>query len=113
MVTQTGVPELRNANRLVGQFPKEGNPTLQIVINRYTNSFNGVDEATISTALTRPADWKIPNDYVTASRTQSTATPLALANSPISKILRQMAKSACGIQEAAPEKKRRIFGIAL
>ncbi len=111
MVTQTGVPELRNANRLVGQFPKEGNPRLQIVINRYTNSLHGIDESTISTALTRPADWKIPNDYVTASRTQSTATPLALANSPISRILRQMAQSVCGIEEAVPEKRRRLFGI--
>ncbi len=113
MVMQTGIPELRNANRLVGQFPKDGNPKLQIVINRYSNSFRGLDEQTISTALTRPPDWKIPNDYVTAFRTQSTATPLALENSPISKILRQMARSACGLQEATPEKKRRIFGISL
>jgi pilus assembly protein CpaE len=113
MVMQTGVPELRNANRLVGQFPKDGNPKLQIVINRYTNSFRGIDENTISTALTRPPDWKIPNDYVTAFRTQSAATPLALENSPISTTLRQMARSACGIQHASPEKKRRIFGISL
>jgi pilus assembly protein CpaE len=111
MVTQTGVPELRNTNRFVGQFPKEVNPKLQIVINRYTNSFHGVDENIISTALTKPADWKIPNDYATAFRTQSTATPLALENSPISKILRQMARSACGIQEATG-KRRRIFGIS-
>jgi pilus assembly protein CpaE len=112
MVTQTGVPELRNANRLVGQFPKDGNPKLQIVINRYANSFRGVDENIVSTALTRPADWKVPNDYLTAFRTQSTATPLALENSPISKILRQMARSACGIREGSG-KKRRLFGISL
>jgi pilus assembly protein CpaE len=113
MVIQTGIPELRNANRLVGQFPKDGNPKLQIVINRYTNSFRGLDEQTISNALTRPPDWKIPNDYVTAFRTQSTAKPLALENSPISKILREMARSACGLEEATPDKKRRIFGISL
>jgi pilus assembly protein CpaE len=112
MVVQTGVPELRNANRLVGQFPIGGSPKLQMVINRYTNSFRGIDEKTISNALTRPPDWKIPNDYVTAFRTQSTAKPLALENSPISKILREMARSACGLKEATVEKKRRVFGIA-
>ena len=108
MVTQTGVPELRNANRLIGQFPTKGRPQLQIVINRFTTSFNGLDDQTIAKALTRPADWKVPNDYITASRTQNTATPLAFKTTPISKVLRQMARSACGMAEI-PEKKRWFF----
>jgi len=115
MVTQTGVPELRNANRLVGQFPTEGRPKLHIVINRYTASFHSLDELTVAKALTRPPDWKIPNDYKTVFRTQTAATPLALEDNSISKIIRQMARSICGISEAnkgadAGEKKRGIFG---
>ena len=82
MVLQTGIPELRNANRLVGQFPKNGDRKLQIVANRYTDSFHAMDVHTINAALGRPVDWKIPNDFRTAFRTQSTATPLALEDSP-------------------------------
>jgi pilus assembly protein CpaE len=112
MVMQNRVPELRNANHLLGQFAKDGDPRFQIVINRYTDSVLAMDEQTISTALRRPADWKIPNDFRTAFRTQSTATPLALEDTPISKTLRQMARSVCAIQEV-PEKRRKIFGISL
>jgi pilus assembly protein CpaE len=111
MVVQTGVPELRNANRLVGQFPMGGRPMLQIVVNRYNLSMHGVDEPTVQKALTRPIDWKIPNDYLTASRMQNTATPLALENTPISKILRRMARTACGIPDV-PEKKHWLFSRA-
>lgn len=105
MVTQTGVPELRNANRLVKQFPQEGRTAFQIVINRYTSSYHGLDEKTVAAALTRPADWKIPNDYVTAFRTQNTSTPLGLENTPISRIIRQMARVACGKAQLEDAKK--------
>ena len=113
MVTQTGVPELRNANRLIGQFPKEGRPHLQVVVNRHAASFHGLDEQTITKALTRPIDWKIPNDYGTAIRMQSTASPLAFEDTPISRTIRQMAKSACGLLSPGNvvEKKRGLFGI--
>jgi len=111
MVTQTGIPELRNANRLMGQFPKEGRPPLQIVINRYTASFHRLDEETVAKALTRPANWKIPNDYGTAFRTQNTASPLAFEDSPISKTILQMARAVCGISEIPEEKKRGLFAL--
>lgn len=109
MVMQTGVPELRNANRYVGLFPMEGPPTLQVVINRYSSHAHGFDEETISKALTRPPDWKVPNDYVTAFRTRNNATPLALENSAISRIIRQMARSACGLTDTVPEKRFRLL----
>ena len=112
MVLQTGIPELRNANRLVGQFPKNGDRKLQVVVNRYTDSFHAMDVHTINAALGRPVDWKIPNDFRTAFRTQSTATPLALEDSPISKTLRQMAKIRLRYT-GGPEEKRKIFGISL
>jgi pilus assembly protein CpaE len=111
MVTQTGIPELRNANRMIDQFPVDGRPTLQIVVNRHTSSFHSLDEETVAKALTRPADWKVPNDYGTAFRNQNTATPLANEDSPISRAIRQMARAACGISESEPEKKRGLFSL--
>lgn len=113
MVTQTGIPELRNANRLIGQFPSGGRPSLQVVVNRHAASFHRLDEQTITKALTRPVDWKVPNDYGTAIRMQSTASPLAFEDTPISRTIRQMAKAACGRVSPGEtvEKKRGLFGI--
>jgi pilus assembly protein CpaE len=101
---------LRNSNRLVSEFFAREVPKLEIVLNRYAPSLLGVDEEHITKALTRPARWKIPDDHATALRTQNTATPLALNDSPITRVIRQMARTACGLS-AAPEKKKRIIGL--
>jgi len=107
LVTQIGVSELRNANRMISHFFSHRVHTLQIVLNRYAPRALGFDESHITKALTRPAEWKIPDDYATARRTQNTATPLALEDSPISRAIRQMARAACGIPEN-PEKEKRF-----
>jgi pilus assembly protein CpaE len=107
LVTQIGVTELRNANRMISHFFAHRVHTLQIVLNRYAPRALGFDESHITKALTRPAEWKIPDDYATARRTQNTATPIALEDSPISRAIRQMARAACGISEQ-PEKKKRF-----
>ena len=107
LITQIGVTELRNANRMISRFFAHRVHTLQIVLNRYAPRALGFDEAHITKALTRPAEWKIPDDYATARRTQNTATPLALEDSPISRAIRQMARAACGMPEN-PEKKKRF-----
>jgi pilus assembly protein CpaE len=107
LVTQIGVTELRNANRMISHFFAHRIHTLQIVLNRYAPRALGFDESHITKALTRPAEWKIPDDYATARRTQNTATPLALEDSPISRAIRQMARAACGMPEN-PEKKKRF-----
>lgn len=110
LVTQVGIPELRNANRLVSEFFPRIVPKLEIVLNRYEPSLLGVDEEHITKALTQPARWKIPNDRATAIRTQNTASPLALNDSPISRAIRQMARVACGLS-ATEEKKKKILGL--
>jgi Flp pilus assembly CpaE family ATPase len=66
-----------------------------------------VDEASITKALTLPPTWKIPGDYPAARSAQNTATPLVLEDSPISRVIRQMSKAACGSTEQ-PEKKKRF-----
>lgn len=104
LITQVGISELRNANRLITQYFSTREQSLQIVLNRYTPHTMIFDEQQIAKALTRPALWKIPDDYATARRTRSTANPIALEDSPISNVIRQMARTAGGMS-ATPEKK--------
>lgn len=109
LVTQVGIPELRNSNRLISEFFTADPTKLEIVVNRYIPSSLGVDEGQITKALTRPAQWRIPNDSATARGTQSTATPLALNDSAISRVILQMARTACGLSTHTEKKKR--FGL--
>ncbi len=106
LITQVGVSELRNSNRLISQFFSARERKLQIVLNRYTPHALLFDERQITKALTRPALWKIPDDYASARRTRNTAAPMVLENSPISSVIRQMARSACGLPVVPAKKKR-------
>jgi pilus assembly protein CpaE len=108
LITQVGVSELRNSNRMITQFFSARSRKLQIVLNRYTPHALLFDDQQIAKALTKPAVWKIPDDYAAARRTQNTATPVALQDSPISRVIRQMARSACGMPPV-PEKKKGFF----
>jgi pilus assembly protein CpaE len=78
---------------------------LQIVLNRYKPATLLFDDKHVERALTRPTQWKIPDDWNSARRTQMTATPLALDDSQISLAIRQMARLACGLPAASEEKK--------
>ena len=104
LITQVGLAELRNSNRLISRLSAAGGPKLEIVINRYDPLNPEIDEEYITEALTRPADWKIPNDYAAVRRMQSTATPLIQDDSVISRAIRQMTRAVCG-QPATTEKK--------
>jgi pilus assembly protein CpaE len=105
LVTQLGIPELRNANRLIKQLPGQGGVTLEIIVNRFDSGTEGLDEAQVAKALTRPVRWKIPNDYAAVRRMQNSATPLTKENSPISLAIRQMTESVCG-RPVVKEKKK-------
>ena len=111
LVTQVGITELRNSNRLISELLTVNGNRLEIVLNRYTPRSLGIDEESITKALTMPAQWKIPSDFATARDAQNTATPLALSDSPISRVIKQMTRTACGLS-ANPEKKKRfnLFG---
>ena len=104
LVTQAGVSELRNSNRLITQFFSDGRQKLEVVINRYEPRSLGVTEEHITKALTRSAQWKIPDDYSAARQMQNSTTPLSASDSPIARQIQQMARAACGLP-AAPEKK--------
>jgi pilus assembly protein CpaE len=109
LVARDGLPELRNANRLISEFFSSGGPKLEIVLNRYTPRTLGIgmysshliDDDHIAKALTRPPDWKIPRD--------GAETLLPIEGSPTFNVLRQMARAACSLPTAAEEKKK--FGM--
>jgi hypothetical protein len=86
-----------NANRMVSKFFFTRDETLQIVLNRYKPSDLLFDEKKITEALTRPAQWKVPDDYAAARRTRETSSPMVLVDSAIARAIREMAKSAAGL----------------
>jgi len=96
LVTQASIPELRNSNRLVSQFFSGDTPKLEIVINRYEARTLGLSEEHIAKALTRPVQWKIPNDFAAVRKMQIDATPLVLEDSPITRQIRKMASTVIG-----------------
>ncbi len=96
LVTQASIPELRNSNRLISQFFTGSSPKLEIVINRFESRALGVAEEHITKALTRPAQWKIPNDYASVRNMQINATPLVFADSAIARQIRQMVNAVSG-----------------
>jgi pilus assembly protein CpaE len=111
LVTQVSIAELRNSNRLISEVFTLATPKIEVVLNRFTANTLGIDDENITKALTiRPA-WRIPSDYNTVQRAQNTATPLAQGDSAIAGVLRQMARTACGLP-AVPDKKKRfsLFG---
>jgi pilus assembly protein CpaE len=110
LITQVGISELRNANRMISQFFARRSENLQIVLNRYKPATLLFDDKHIEKALTRPAQWKIPDDYSSARRTQNTANAMALADAPIALAIRQMARAASGLPTEKEEKKK-LFGL--
>jgi pilus assembly protein CpaE len=110
LVTQAGIAELRNTNRLISQFFSEASPKLEVVINRYEPRAMGVSEEHITKALTRPAKWKVPNDHVLVRRNQISATPLVLGDSSLARRIRQIAASITGQVEAPKKKRFGLFG---
>jgi pilus assembly protein CpaE len=111
LVTQASIPDLRNSNRLISQFFTGGGPKLDIVVNRFDPRSMGVGEEHVTKALTRPPTWKIPNDFAAVRQMQNTATPLALADSPISRLIRQMARAVSGQAPEPEPQKKKVFGI--
>jgi pilus assembly protein CpaE len=111
LITQVSIPELRNSNRLIAEYFTLPTPKLEVVLNRFTTNTLGIDDESITKALTMAPKWKIPNDYTTVQRAQNTATPLAQGDSAIARVIRQMARTACGLPALAEKKKRLgLFG---
>jgi len=104
LVSQVGISEMRNANRLLTQlFPRF--PNLQIVLNRHTSHALGFSDEHVERVLTRRAQWKIPDEDSTGMRTGHPIGNLVLHESVISRPIRQMARAACGLPALEERKK--------
>jgi pilus assembly protein CpaE len=109
LVTQVGIPELRNANRMISSSILAHGPKLEIVLNRFEPGAAAFDDGAIQQALTRAPDWRIPSDYLALRDTRDRAESLALDDSPIARVIHKMARGACGLPEDT--KKKRLFGL--
>ena len=112
LVSQVAVADLRNANRFVSRyFNGTRSEKLEVVLNRYVARDIEIDEAAITKALTRPAKWKIPNDYAAARRAQNSGIPLVSEKSQIAYAFAEMARAASG-QAPLPGKRKKfsLFG---
>lgn len=110
LVTQSGIPELRNANRLLMQNSKGDGPTMEVVLNRHESRGMRVQDEDIKKALTKPAKWKIPNDYATMSHMHDTATPVTSTDSLLATQFAMMARSVCGLPNNDEKEKKRGRG---
>ncbi len=100
VVSQVDVPGLRNAQRYVSHMQRFGAEKVHLVANRYDPRKHEIDEERIVKAVGVPLAWKVPNDYNAVRRSHNTAIPLAQGDSPVARVIRQMAREACG---KAPE----------
>jgi len=106
LVSQVSIPELRNSHRLVSEFLDAKTPKFEVVLNRFENSPLGLDEEQITKIITRKVSWRVPNNYVAVRDMQTTAVPLAMTDSHIARVIRQMARAACGLPEKPIRKKK-------
>jgi len=110
LVAQLSVAELRNANRLITRYFNGADAgRMEVVLNRFVARMAEIDDAAITKALTRPAKWKVPNDFVAARRSQNTGVPLLMEDSLVARAIRDMAWDAAG-KPVQPEKKKK-FGL--
>lgn len=105
LITEMTFPGLRNAHRLVAFLSaRDGSRALEVVINRSNSRHTDIDENSATKALGRPINWRVPNAYAAARAAQDSGVPLAMEDSPITRVLIQMARAACG-KPLTPQKK--------
>jgi pilus assembly protein CpaE len=109
LISQVGVAELRNSNRVISQLLGAAASKVEVVLNRHNPRSNTVPEDYIAKVLTKPARWKIPNDYASVQRVQIEGLPLVPGDSPIAVVIEQMSRSVTG--QAEPKKKKRKFSL--
>jgi len=110
LVAQVSVSELRNANRLITRyFNGTDAGRMEVVLNRFVARNTEIDDTAIARALTRPAKWKVPNDFAAARRSQNTGVPLLTEDSAVSRAIRDLARDAVGKPTQLEKKKK--FGL--
>lgn len=112
LVSQVDMLGLRNAHRYIVLLQQLGADRFEVVLNRYDPRRNEIDEAGIVKFLGAPVSWKVPNDYNAVRQSHNAGDALASGNSPVSRVLHQMAQAACGGPASANGRKKTlgVFG---
>ena len=111
LVTEASIPALRNARRLLSYMAgRDRNPHVEVILNRFNGKEFEIDENSTTKALGRPVDWKIPNDFPSVRTAENTGVPLAMKDSPISRVMNKMAISTCRQAAAWRRSPERCWG---
>ncbi len=112
LVAEASIPALRNARRLLSfMAERDRNPHVEVILNRFNAREIEIDENSVTKALARPVDWRIPNDFSAVRTAENTGVPLAMKDSPISRLVHKMAIHASGKPGHAEKKSRTLLGL--
>ena len=112
LVTEVSIPALRNARRLMSYMAGlERSPHVEVILNRFNAREIEIDENSATKALARPVDWKIPNDFPAVRMAENAGVPLAMKDSPISRVMHRMAVGAAGKPVHVQKKSKRLLGL--
>lgn len=112
MVTEASIPALRNSRRLLSFIAdRDRNPRVEVILNRFNAREIEIDENSVTKALARPVDWKIPNDFPAVRTAENTGVPLAMKDSAISRVMHKMAVNAAGRPVRTEKKSKTLRGL--
>ena len=112
LVTEASVPALRCARRMLSFIAgRERSPQVEVVLNRFNAREVEINEASAMKALAHAVDWKIPNDFMSVRTAENTGLPLALKDSPISRMMNKMAVKAADKPALAKKKSAGLLGL--
>jgi MinD-like ATPase involved in chromosome partitioning or flagellar assembly len=93
LISQPGISDLRNAERLISRYFEKDGKRLEIVINRFESGAGRVTEEQMESALGRPVRWKVPSDHDAVHKIQSVPEPLSDTNSMFTRSMLELAGS--------------------
>jgi len=93
LVSQAGISDLRNAERLMSRYFSADGQRLEIVINRFEPGAARMTEEQMSSALGRPVRWRVPSDHDAIHNLQSAHAPMSQTDSQFSRSILEMAGS--------------------
>jgi pilus assembly protein CpaE len=112
LITEASIPALRNARRILSLIAgRDRNSHPEVILNRFNSKEVDIDENSVAKALARPANWRIPNDFPAVRSAENAGIPLAMKNSAITRVLRQIAKAACGKPVDEEKKGRSLLSL--
>jgi pilus assembly protein CpaE len=112
LVTEVSIPALRNARRVMSYMAGLGrSPHVEVILNRFNAREIEIDENSATKALARTVDWKIPNDFPAVRMAENAGVPLAMKDSPISRVMHKMAVNATGRAVHVKKKSKKLLGL--